>query len=95
MPFGIGPLELVIVLFIILLVLGPKRLPGLGRSLGGGMREFKDSITGDRKDAADEDDKGDAPRDERPALTAAVEVPEAPSGDATKGSAEQAFRRDA
>lgn len=42
---GIGPLELVIVLAILLLVLGPKRLPGLGRSLGSGMREFKASIT--------------------------------------------------
>jgi sec-independent protein translocase protein TatA len=46
MPFGIGPMEIVIVLSIALLVLGPKRLPELGRSLGGGMREFKDSITG-------------------------------------------------
>lgn len=45
MPFGIGPLELVIVLVIILVIFGPKRLPGLGRSLGQGMREFKDSVT--------------------------------------------------
>lgn len=51
MPFGIGPLELIIVLVIALVVLGPKRLPDLGRSLGTGMREFKDSITG--KDADD------------------------------------------
>ena len=46
MPFGIGPLELVIVLVVVLLIFGPKRLPDLGRSLGSGMREFKDSITG-------------------------------------------------
>ena len=46
MPFGIGPLELILVLAIVLLIFGPKRLPGLGRSLGAGMREFKDSITG-------------------------------------------------
>jgi sec-independent protein translocase protein TatA len=39
-------MELVIVLAIALLVVGPKKLPELGRSLGGGMREFKDSITG-------------------------------------------------
>ncbi|MEA2128734.1 MAG: sec-independent protein translocase protein TatA [Solirubrobacteraceae bacterium] len=45
MPFGIGPLELIIVLVIALVVFGPKRLPDLGRSLGTGMREFKDSIT--------------------------------------------------
>src|SRR4051794_1233989 len=52
---NIGPLELIIVLVIVLLIFGPKRLPGLGRSLGGGMREFKDSITGKSKDDEDED----------------------------------------
>jgi sec-independent protein translocase protein TatA len=46
LPFGIGPLELILVLAIVLLIFGPKRLPGLGRALGGGMREFKDAITG-------------------------------------------------
>jgi sec-independent protein translocase protein TatA len=40
----IGLPELLIVLFVILLILGPKRLPGLGRALGGGLREFRDSI---------------------------------------------------
>lgn len=50
MPFGIGPLEIVIVLVIVLLIFGPKRLPDLGRSLGSGMREFKDSVTGKDKD---------------------------------------------
>ena len=43
---GIGPMEIVVVLIIALLVFGPKRLPDLGRSLGGGMREFKNSVTG-------------------------------------------------
>lgn len=43
---NIGPLELAIVLIIALVIFGPKRLPDLGRSLGSGMREFKDSITG-------------------------------------------------
>src|SRR3954470_1738811 len=47
---NIGPLELVIVLVIVLLIFGPKRLPGLGKSLGSGMREFKDSVTGKDKD---------------------------------------------
>jgi sec-independent protein translocase protein TatA len=51
MPFGIGPLELIIVLVIVLVIFGPKRLPGLGRSLGTGMREFKDSISGKDDDA--------------------------------------------
>jgi sec-independent protein translocase protein TatA len=55
MPFNnIGPMELIIVLVIALLVIGPKRLPEVGKSLGRGMREFKDSISGDRRD--DEDD---------------------------------------
>jgi sec-independent protein translocase protein TatA len=47
---NIGPLELGIILLIILLIFGPKRLPGLGKQLGAGMREFKDSITGKDKD---------------------------------------------
>jgi sec-independent protein translocase protein TatA len=42
---SIGPLELGIVLLIVLLIVGPKRLPALGRQLGSGMREFKDSLT--------------------------------------------------
>ena len=45
-----GPLELVIILVVVLVIFGPKRLPDLGRSLGKGMREFKDSVTGDDKD---------------------------------------------
>jgi sec-independent protein translocase protein TatA len=47
---NIGPLEIAIVLFIVLIIFGPKRLPELGRSLGSGMRGFKDSITGNDKD---------------------------------------------
>jgi sec-independent protein translocase protein TatA len=43
---NIGPMELIIVLVIALIVLGPKRLPEAGRSLGRGMREFKDSVRG-------------------------------------------------
>ena len=53
---GIGPPELLIVLVIVLVIFGPKRLPGLGRSLGSGMREFKDSITGKTRDDDDDDD---------------------------------------
>jgi sec-independent protein translocase protein TatA len=52
---GIGPTELVIVLVIALIVLGPKRLPEAGRAIGRGMREFKDSLSGDRRDDDDED----------------------------------------
>jgi sec-independent protein translocase protein TatA len=54
---SIGPLELGIVLLIVLLIVGPKRLPGLGRQLGSGMREFKDSLT--NKVDKDLDERGD------------------------------------
>ena len=60
---GIGIPELIIVLVILLVIFGPKRLPGLGRSLGTSMKEFKDSVTGDSK----HDD------DDRPALQAGPE----------------------
>ena len=47
---NIGPVEIIILLVIVLLIFGPKRLPDLGRSLGRGMREFKDSVTGNDSD---------------------------------------------
>jgi sec-independent protein translocase protein TatA len=47
---NIGLPEILIVLAIALIVFGPKRLPEMGRSLGKGIREFKDSITGDDED---------------------------------------------
>jgi len=59
---NVGPMELVLVLAIALIVLGPKKLPEVGRSLGKGMREFKDSIAGNTRD--DEDDELPAPRAE-------------------------------
>ena len=46
MPFGIGIWEVLILMIFLLLVFGAKRLPEMGRSLGKGMREFKDSVTG-------------------------------------------------
>jgi sec-independent protein translocase protein TatA len=55
-------MELVLVLAIALIVLGPKKRPEVGRSLGKGMREFKDSIAGHTRD--DEDDELPAPRAE-------------------------------
>jgi sec-independent protein translocase protein TatA len=79
MPFGIGPLELIIVLVIALVVFGPKRLPDLGRSLGTGMREFKDSITG-----KDDDDK---------TLAAAADEPRASSKAATSEQHDDAISR--
>jgi sec-independent protein translocase protein TatA len=50
---NIGPMELIVVLAIALIILGPKRLPDAGRSLGRGMREFKDSVGGREPDPAE------------------------------------------
>ena len=47
---SIGPMELIVVLVIALVVVGPKKLPAMGRSLGNGMRQFKESISGDSGD---------------------------------------------
>jgi sec-independent protein translocase protein TatA len=69
-----GPMEIVIILVIVLIVFGPKRLPDLGRSLGRGMREFKESVTGEDKDELPE------PR--------AVEKPE-PAASTTTTASEQ------
>ncbi len=49
---NVGPLEIVGLLLLALLLFGAKRLPEIGRSLGRGMREFKDSVSG-----RDDDDK--------------------------------------
>jgi sec-independent protein translocase protein TatA len=55
---NVGPMELIVILAIALIVLGPKKLPEVGKSLGKGMREFKDSLSGEPR----RDD------DERPAI---------------------------
>jgi sec-independent protein translocase protein TatA len=52
-----GPLELLVILVVALLVLGPKRLPEAARSVGRGMRELKDSLAGVNDDRDDEDER--------------------------------------
>ena len=49
--FGVGPTQILIVLVIVLLVFGAKRLPEMGRSLGRSLREFKASVSGDEPPA--------------------------------------------
>ena len=75
---NVGPLELVVVLVVALLVLGPKRLPEVGRSLGNGIREFKDSLSGEGHHELEHDDIEDAPE---PIATAAATAPVAPEKD--------------
>jgi sec-independent protein translocase protein TatA len=87
MPFvgSIGPLELLVVLGIILLIFGPKRLPAAGRALGHGIREFKDSISGPRKGRDGEDGEPA----ELPAGPTGASRPSAPDGaSAASGSPE-------
>jgi len=64
---NIGPLEIAIVLIIVLIIFGPKRLPELGRSMGRGIREFKGSLSGD----------GDGDKDEVDSKRAELEASEA------------------
>lgn len=79
---NIGPLEIIVVLVIVLIIFGPKRLPDLGRSLGRGMREFKDSVTG--KDSDDDEDRPELAKAEAGGAPApeADKVPAKPSADA-------------
>jgi sec-independent protein translocase protein TatA len=72
---NIGPLEIAVVLIIVLIIFGPKRLPELGRSMGHGIREFKNSISGDK-------DK-DAPDEKRRELQASESEPTQPAAGAT------------
>ena len=54
---NLGAPELIVILVIALIVLGPKRLPEVGRSVGKGMREFRESLAGG--DEHDDDDAAD------------------------------------
>jgi sec-independent protein translocase protein TatA len=57
-----SPIELLVILGIALIVLGPKRLPEAARSVGRGMREFKETLQG----GGDDDDYDDDPDEDRP-----------------------------
>ena len=80
---NVGPLELAIVLIIALVIFGPKRLPELGKSLGNGIREFKNSVT------SDHDDDEPAPRVQDGTAEEEETVVEAAAGDRTDEPAGQ------
>jgi sec-independent protein translocase protein TatA len=63
---NVGPLEIAVVLIIVLIIFGPKRLPELGQSMGRGIREFKNSLSGDK----DKDD----PQEKRRELESSEQV---------------------
>jgi len=63
---NVGPLEIAVVLIIVLIIFGPKRLPELGQSMGRGIREFKNSISGEKDD--------DDPEEKRRELEASQQV---------------------
>ena len=73
---NVGPMELVIVLVVALIVLGPKRLPEVGRSLGNGIREFKDSI----QNGSDRDEPDVALETEDPPAAVTTAAAAAPAG---------------
>jgi sec-independent protein translocase protein TatA len=80
---NVGPMELAIVLIVALLVLGPKRLPEVGRSLGNGIREFKDSLTNEgHQDDEDEETHLDVEEPPKAVTTAAATAPAPPDAEA-------------
>jgi sec-independent protein translocase protein TatA len=69
---NIGPLEIVIILVIVALVFGARRIPELGRSLGKGIRDFKSSLEGkDDDDELEQDEPAQLPRAAQPTGKAA------------------------
>ena len=81
MPFGISLPELIILLLVLLLVFGAKRLPEMGRSLGKGMREFKDSVSGVEETFSTTTTTTTTPPPTRVELPSATSVPDAHSSE--------------
>ena len=71
---NIGPLEIAVVLIIVLIIFGPKRLPELGKSMGHGIREFKNSISGE----SDKDSPEEKQRELQASQQAQVSQPQPP-----------------
>jgi sec-independent protein translocase protein TatA len=79
---NVGPLEIAVVLIIVLIIFGPKRLPELGKSMGNGIREFKNSISGDSDQDSPEEKRRELQASEsqptQPAAAAPTEKPAEP-----------------
>jgi len=84
---NLGIWEILLLLLVLLLVFGPKRLPEMGRSLGRGMREFKDSVTGNSKD--DDDDEPEKVELNPPNTSATVATPREPVAAAPQSETER------
>ena len=85
MPFGVSLPELLILLVVLLLVFGAKRLPEMGRSLGKGMREFKEGVSG----AVDDDEPEPAPPPPARELPPGAEEPQSDADRAAADSERQ------
>ena len=81
MPFGISLPELLILLVVLLLVFGAKRLPEMGRSLGKGMREFKDGVSGVEQTIETTPPTTTTPTPTRVELPSATPAPTAPTAE--------------
>jgi sec-independent protein translocase protein TatA len=79
---NVGPLEIAVVLIIVLIIFGPKRLPELGQSMGRGIREFKSSLSGDSKEDQD------SPEEKRRELEASQAAPSAAESTPAPSAAE-------
>jgi sec-independent protein translocase protein TatA len=77
MPGNIGWTGAVVIILVLLIIFGPKRLPEMGRSLGRGMREFKDSLTSNERDEELEQPQLSQPTPAAPAPPDAQPQPEA------------------
>ena len=86
---NVGPLEIIIVLLILLVIFGPKRIPELGRSVGQGMRNFKQSVTG--RDRGEDGRGAEESRAIAPGTTEPT-APPAPPADREAAAREPAAR---